>query len=264
MRAPKKRYADVEDAISKAEEAERRTAIEILSEGLTAAKVAELVANAFDFAGWASASVSQASRSRVKPACRAGCVWCCYQLVEATAAEVLFIADYLHRKLAPADLAALKKQVAELDAATRGLGQAARFALGRPCALLADGLCLVYPVRPLLCRGWNSLDPDKCRAAVLHPEAIGAVRVDAIQMRTHQYVFRGLGQGISAAGLAGASLEFTAALRIALEDLDPLDRWLAGEDVFRAAESRAAHDAEAIGDYLDRRAQAVAILEKSR
>jgi Fe-S-cluster containining protein len=236
MREPKKQYADVQQAISKAEEITSRLASEALSDAKAEAQIAELVANVYDFAGRASASISKASRSPIKPACRAGCVWCCYQQIEATAAEVLFIADYLHRQLAPVDLAALKKQVADLDAATRGLGQAARFALGRPCALLVDGLCLVYPVRPLLCRGWNSLDPDKCQAAVLHPEAIDDVRVDAIQLHTHQHISRGLAWAIGTAGLTGADLDFTAALRIALEDLDPFERWLAGEDVFRAAE----------------------------
>jgi hypothetical protein len=33
-----------------------------------------------------------------------------------------------------------------------------------PCALLVDGRCSVYSVRPLLCRGYLSTDREGCRA----------------------------------------------------------------------------------------------------
>lgn len=221
---------------------EAQTVVEILGEGKTEAKVVEVFTNA---ASWAADTVETLRRQanfHPKLACRAGCFWCCYQYTEVTAPEALVAARYLRETLSAEELRDVTKRVADLDDVTRGLDQDARFELRRPCALLVDGLCTSYEARPLACRGWNSLDADKCKAALDDPDTLITTEVDPLQHFTTLAVDEGLSDGLEASGLKGGSLEFTAALRIALETPDALDRWLTGEDVFGPASTYGVND----------------------
>jgi Fe-S-cluster containining protein len=105
-------------------------------------------------------------------ACRAGCDHCCYQIVGVTPPEALAIFDHLSRTASDAALAALADRVAAARARTRGLSSAERFSPDHPCPFLEQptGRCTIYEVRPLACRGMNSLDAHECEARLRDPE----------------------------------------------------------------------------------------------
>jgi Fe-S-cluster containining protein len=167
-------------------------------------------------------------------ACKEGCAWCCYKLVGTAAPEVLRIADYLRRTLAPADLEALCERVLRLDEQRRALA-GDRWAAGRlPCPLLVEERCSVYPVRPLTCRGYNSSDAYRCERSYKSRSPVEVPRY-APQQAVATFTLDGLRAGLAEAGLKADLLELTAALRMALELPDAAERWLAGEPVFAAA-----------------------------
>ncbi len=174
-----------------------------------------------------------------RPVCRAGCGWCCHVQVAVAAPEALRIAEHLRRALPARELDQVAARIARLDDRTRGLDADARAATGLPCALLVDGRCVVYPVRPLLCRGWNSLDAAACRANALDPDSV-PVPTCELHRQLAGHVALGLDDGLWDAGLGEASLdlELTTALRIALEVPDAAARWLGGEPVFAPAGAR--------------------------
>jgi Fe-S-cluster containining protein len=171
-----------------------------------------------------------------EPACRAGCAWCCHVQVAVSAPEAIRVAEHIRRAFSPELAADLTRRVAELDAATRGLDPDARVATRLPCALLVDDRCAVYPVRPLLCRAWHSLDARACEANYREPDRVPAP-FGELRRGLAAHVALGLDDAIWDVGLgeAGVDLDLTAALRIALEVPDSAARWLAGEPVFAPA-----------------------------
>jgi Fe-S-cluster containining protein len=117
-------------------------------------------------------------------ACRAGCSACCEQLVMIWAGEAELIADWL-RAPENADIRqkfvdayaswrdalgdSIDRIIAFTDAGDTKEQFAALVAHWRRhvvCAFNRDGLCTIYPVRPVLCRSYHALDTsDNCRPA---------------------------------------------------------------------------------------------------
>jgi Fe-S-cluster containining protein len=174
-------------------------------------------------------------------ACARGCSSCCVSKVAVVAPEVLRITAYLRDGLAPEALAEIAARVRTADDATRGLSRAQRARAGVPCPLLdAEGACSVHPVRPLLCRGWTSLDAGACERHFADPDNVPAAPGHRVGYELASAVLAGLGHAAIDAGREGALLELNAALRIAMDHPDAGARWDAGRPVFAPA-----RDAEA-------------------
>ncbi len=176
-------------------------------------------------------------RALVNPriACQKGCSFCCYVQVHPTAPEVLRIAAYLRDTQTDEELAITRARIAELKESTDYLSMKEVAETRYPCAMLVDGKCSIYPVRPLICRGWNSSDVAACEA-VYNKERGAHVPFDKGQVAALQAVRDdGLCEGIKSARLSDEFLRLPQALTIALELPDAAARWLRGEDVFAAA-----------------------------
>jgi Fe-S-cluster containining protein len=138
-----------------------------------AAEVAPLVENAPEGAALAAYRLSDEEKVRSDEhslgpllACAAGCSFCCHVHVETTAPELLAIAGFVRRTLAPHALTSLRERLTQRVAVAGTLSDEARWAARVPCALLDEqGRCSVYPVRPLRCRAFHSCSAAACRAA---------------------------------------------------------------------------------------------------
>jgi len=221
-------------------------ALDALRAGRTPAAVVIAVAAATTLADRAWAELRPAAEARKQPgfACTAGCAWCCHQQVAAAPAEILAIADHVVRNFTPPARAALLDRLAALDARSRGLGLWGRAGLKTPCALLVDGQCSVYEVRPLRCRGVYSRNADHCRWAMETPDEVfgnpdrhakpGPYPVEPAKIM--DAALTGMARAFNEFGLAWEALELTAALRLALETPDSATRYLAGAPIFAGAE----------------------------
>ncbi|MFT3776143.1 MAG: YkgJ family cysteine cluster protein [Minicystis sp.] len=179
---------------------------------------------------------SLASEPPLTPvACQKGCAACCVSKVVVVAAEVIRIADHLRRTLDPDALAALVARVRAADEQTRGLTRRERAIAAVPCPLLVDDACSVHEVRPLLCRGWTSLDVSACAQHFADPAHAPVPPAHAPSYELASAVLAGLGRAAIDAGLDGSLLEFVAALRIALERENAAARWRARLPVFSTA-----------------------------
>jgi Fe-S-cluster containining protein len=187
-------------------------------------------------------------------ACRAGCDHCCYQSVGVTAPEALAIFDHLSRTLSDVDLTRVAAHVAAQRARTRGLSTAARFSSEHPCPFLdvADGRCTIYAVRPLSCRGMNSLDAAECEKRLRDPSARAAFLADGVgghsfmePIRAFHAVSAGMQLGASELhGLDMRPLDLIAALDLLLNGPPSIpDAWIAGGSPFESARGNDATDA---------------------
>jgi Fe-S-cluster containining protein len=195
-----------------------------------------LIAVAADAAHLTEELTRQAMRAAPPPpsACCEGCDWCCHLTVGTTATEIVRIVQYLRQTLSPDDFAAFRERVVRLDDERRVLPAAKRDRAHLQCALLVEHRCTAYPVRPLTCRGFNSGDAAECERFV-KSSGKTELPLNAAQLRVTTFALDGMSAGLSESGLNGDRLELTAALRIALEAPEAVERYLSGEPSFAAA-----------------------------
>ncbi len=165
------------------------------------------------------------------PACAKGCHFCCYSDVPASLPEALLIAEHLRRGLDDDARRGVQARLAEVDDATRGALPAKGRQLRVPCALLAEGACSVYAVRPLACRGWNSLSVSACERGFANGDGTTGVPLDQGRMTAASAVAFALCTGAADVGLDGRPLRLAAAVRALLDDPALLFRWLRGDPV---------------------------------
>ncbi len=149
------------------------------------------------------------------------------------AAEVFRIVDYLRENLSEDELTKLRARVAEVVQKTAGLDAQERPLSGVPCALLVDNACSVYPVRPLVCRGYNSTNAATCEEATRRP-GVDILYNDA-QRAIYDGTSAGLFSALAEAGWPVETYDLCSALLIALDNPDAVDRWLAREPVLESA-----------------------------
>ena len=134
----------------------------------------------------------------------------------------------------------IKSRLTALDRQTNGLSSEARLAAQLPCAFLVEDCCSIYEVRPLACRGGNSIDADLCRRHVEDMENVQKEEelegrpywVHAVPFHVMPALREGLTTGMKKWDLGQEKLELTAATRIALQEKDALENWIAGKDIF--------------------------------
>ena len=155
----------------------------------------------------------------VPHACAAGCAYCCHLTVEASAPEVSLIASHLKATCSPGRLDHITERVRQTADAVRGLSPTERVRAAVPCALLENGQCSIYAVRPLGCRSWNSRDADVC-ANILHDGGDIRPVQDQRPLGIDSGVRAGFAAALRHAGIsedADQRCELNTALEIALD-----------------------------------------------
>jgi hypothetical protein len=219
------------------------TAHELLHDGRTQEKAAALGRNAMAATSKIAEGALALSPDR-PPACHSGCSHCCYQAVGVSVPEVFAIYAHLRATRAEGELEAMVRRIRNMDDKTRGLTSAERLSPELPCPFLESERCSIYEVRPLACRGANSLDAAACERTLRDPDAraqflAGSLAVPCFlePIRAFHAVAAGIELTLHELHrLKVLPLELTAAMRIMMGDPEAVpEKWLAGEDPFEAA-----------------------------
>lgn len=118
------------------------------------------------------------------------------------------------------------------------MSRAEHYAANLPCALLVDGRCSVYAVRPSVCASFHSMSRARCEQSFHAPDGIGTPRNSRPALLELQAfadaVIEATGAALAAVGLDNRKLELHQALRALLDDTKAADRWRAGGELFAA------------------------------
>jgi hypothetical protein len=106
-------------------------------------------------------------------ACEPGCAYCCHLRVGAFEHEAVALAHYLRTRLEPARAAAVRERILANAGRIERMTVAEHYRARLPCALLVDGRCCAYEVRPSACAAHHSLSRVRCAQAFEHPERHG-------------------------------------------------------------------------------------------
>jgi uncharacterized protein len=165
--------------------------------------------------------------SKTRHACAPGCFFCCYLPVDVLAPEAFLIAAHLKRTRSPAELAALVYRLATYSQHDFGT---------RPCIFLAQGRCSIYEVRPMVCRGYNSLSKERCEAFYQDASVDLKGTKDCVAGRLAEAMEEGVIAGLKALGLDAQWYELASAVLRALETPNGAARWARGEAVFEGCD----------------------------
>jgi Fe-S-cluster containining protein len=165
--------------------------------------------------------------SKSRHACAPGCFFCCYLPVDVLAPEAFLIAAHLQRTRSASELTSLLCRLAAHG--QHDFGQ-------RACVFLAQGQCSIYDVRPLVCRGYNSLSKERCEA-FYHDASVDLTGTkDHTAARLAEATQEGVIAGLKALGLEAQWYELASAVLRALETDGGAARWARGEPVFEGCD----------------------------
>jgi hypothetical protein len=112
--------------------------------------------------------------AQVKVHCHAGCSLCCSLRVDVFAHEVFLIARHIRSHFTAMEVSDLLSRLAEHSAKVSTLTPFEHATTNIQCALLRDGRCSVYSVRPHSCRRHHSVDFAACQFTFDHPTDLEA------------------------------------------------------------------------------------------
>lgn len=148
-------------------------------------------------------------------ACGLGCSSCCVVNVATLIPEGIAIARFL-RQLDGNLQHQIRSRLEALWCEVRGLDEEERLSMRRKCAFLdAQGECLIYVDRPLLCRSLTSTSAESCRNVLLG-QIFGeeqTILVHQFQQQLYEALFTGLADGLEMSGLDGRSYQLSGLVR---------------------------------------------------
>jgi len=180
--------------------------------------------------------IEQLEASGQSPAvsCGSGCSFCCHSLIQVIPAEALWIESFIRSHFIDSDIQSLKEKINEYQRLVDGKSFEKLVLIKdqTPCIFLKNNICRIYPVRPFICRAWNSLDRTACQAAFRsgnHNSEIEASPARNFIFGTAREIFQEMD---SQMGLETGLYNLPNAILDCLSHTDSLRRWCISEPVF--------------------------------
>lgn len=166
-------------------------------------------------------------------ACQEGCDACCHNMVELTPPEALLIGHFINQHFSEAEKDLVLTQVAKNLALAAGRSKVALAAVRQelPCPLLRGSKCLVYRIRPLVCRAMHALNRERCEAD-LHTGSLAGSQYYDHRHEITLSVSAGILEGCRAVGCQAGTLDLSRVLHVFFTQENPVERWIMGEEVF--------------------------------
>jgi Fe-S-cluster containining protein len=189
------------------------------------------------------AVVKARATSAVKPACAAGCSYCCYYKVEARAVEVLAIHQYVISRFTPDQIRAAVDQASMNVSQAKSLSHTEHLTTNQRCPFLVQERCSIYPVRPSKCRDFHAADVQGCKDSFDRPEDLSIPNsyIDGIFESGSGTTF-GFEAAVETAGLDSRVYDLNSAFLEAMQNAKSAKRFRAGKKAFLVAKVVASLD----------------------
>ncbi|SLM29431.1 conserved hypothetical protein [Desulfamplus magnetovallimortis] len=204
-----------------------------VQKGLSRKGITELLTELIELAENIVKQVHE-STSGSNIACKAGCSLCCHSRIRLTPVEALWIFSWIETNFSSDELKRLHNRIQSNIYLTHGKNLANRVKIKNrtPCIFLDHNKCMIYPVRPMICRSWHSFDLASCQKAFQTGNPDAEINASA----SNNFVFflarDTLGRVCNSFGMECEAVEMPKAILHTLECHDPFDIWLKGETMF--------------------------------
>jgi len=178
-------------------------------------------------------SIDQAS---VKPACEAGCAYCCHYKVEVRAHEVFLIKEFMESSLPAETRLNILKEAEVNEKVIRSLTAEQHLTTNIKCPFLIDKQCGIYPVRPFRCRNYHATDANICAASFDAPTdmSIATNIIESVALFGDAHT-QGYEAAVHQKGFDPRVYDFTSALLEAFREATALKRYKKGKKSFLTA-----------------------------
>ncbi len=174
--------------------------------------------------------------STIKPACKAGCAYCCYYKVEVRAAEMFLIKDYLINNYSESHIKQVLTDAKSNAAIIKTLTHEQHLITNIKCPFLIESKCSVYQVRPFKCRNFHATDVSACEDSFSDPGDLtiksGFIESVAMFGNAHSQGFEG---AVKNAGLDSRAYDLNTALVEVFAEPSALKRFNRGKKTFLKA-----------------------------
>jgi len=174
--------------------------------------------------------------SVTKPACKAGCFYCCYYKVEVKAHEMLLIHEYMKKNLTTDLCEQILGSAAANAELIYTLTPKEHLSTNIKCPFLIENKCSVYEVRPFRCRSFHSLQVDTCEASHANPNDF-SIATELIEDVSHfsDALSQGFEAAVMDAGLDHRTYDLNTALLEVYVDASIEKRYKRGKKAFKTA-----------------------------
>ncbi|WP_415716243.1 YkgJ family cysteine cluster protein [Maridesulfovibrio sp.] len=175
-------------------------------------------------------------------ACKRGCIYCCINQVSLTEPEALYLGFHLLENRSLKQLQDLKIKTQALLTELKGKNRQ-QIGMERhlhPCLFMEDGTCSIYPARPFVCRGWNSVNAEMCKHSNQTGDALAPIENHPLPRILADSIQLGLLNGAKGIGLEAGYLLLARAVSMLLEGgadrvVELTQDWLEGRPLFAKA-----------------------------
>ncbi len=221
----------MDDIFNKAAVVEYKTAIaQIASEKTTQ------IALKKSFVRYENLIAKSVEESSIKPACKAGCAYCCYYKVEVRAHEMFIIKEHMQSNWTQVQINQVLAEAETNSTLIKTLTQEQHLATNIKCPFLMENKCSIYSVRPYKCRNFHATDASACEESFNDPDNLTIENsfVESIAMFGNAHS-QGFEKAIKSSGLDFRAYDFNTALIEVFAEPSALKRFKRGKKTFLQA-----------------------------
>ncbi|MCK4921454.1 MAG: YkgJ family cysteine cluster protein [Bacteroidales bacterium] len=167
--------------------------------------------------------------------CKKVCHWCCTQAVFINPRETQYITEYIKSKFEAKELSVLKSKVSSKDLNTKNMSLKNVLANKDDCPFLKEKTCSIYPVRPMACRIYLSMNLESCKDFFKHPESkTDYAKLYSFPLHAGRMLSEGIAAFLREKKIDVPVLSLESAMNHILNTENAIESWLSGEVMFPA------------------------------
>ncbi|MFC1811712.1 YkgJ family cysteine cluster protein [Thermodesulfobacteriota bacterium] len=167
--------------------------------------------------------------------CRSGCHYCCYNLPVVTPPEALLLGHHVEQTFTDQEKKKIAGRINEILERIDGISpyEVAMMRHELPCIFLENAMCMVYEVRPAVCRACTSTSAAHCKMIFETRNHRGRLRCYQQIREIFQTVHSRLIDRCREMGCQADAFPLAEAVKDYFRHTEPIHAWLQGEIVFR-------------------------------
>jgi Fe-S-cluster containining protein len=167
--------------------------------------------------------------------CKPGCCYCCYNLPIVTPPEALLIGYHIDQNFTNQKKNEILRRVNKILRHINGINPNETVMMRHelPCIFLEDGMCMVYPLRPAICRACTSTSSEHCKMIFENRNHRDRLRCYQRIREIFDAVHSRLVNHCREMGCQADPLPLAKTIRDYFKHTDPIDAWQQGKIVFR-------------------------------
>jgi len=197
----------------------------------------EVLELATDALHWTDSAIQNFASDELLPEpldCKPGCHYCCFNLPMVTPPEAILIGYHIDHHFTDQQQKALNERIDNIHQKTDGkpLDDILMMRHELPCIFLNESMCMVYTVRPAVCRTCTSTSAEHCEMIFTSRNHRARLRCYSKIREIFHTVHLGLIDRCREMGCQSDALSLPKAIEDYLRHPRPIDAWSQGEIVF--------------------------------